>query len=97
VDFLSKNIAVFGVNDRDQESARAWVEREGLPFPILLDRDRSIAMAYGMSRAGDERYLADPSGGKRPAVVIDAEGVVLKLLPDLATVEGQRDALASLA
>ena len=97
MDFLSKNIAVFGVNDRDQESARAWVEREGLPFPILLDGDRSIAMAYGMSRAGDERYLADPSGGKRPAVVIDEEGVVLKLLPDLATVEGQRDALASLA
>jgi peroxiredoxin len=85
------------VNDRDQESARAWVEREGLPFPILLDRDRSIALAYGMSRAGDERYLADPSGGKRPTAIIDEEGVVLKLLPDLATVEDQREALAGLA
>ena len=85
------------MNDRDQESAQAWVEREGLPFPILLDRDRSIALAYGMSRAGHERYLADPSGGKRPAAIIDEEGVVLKLLPDLATVEDQREALASLA
>ncbi|MCH8282230.1 MAG: redoxin domain-containing protein, partial [Chloroflexi bacterium] len=45
---MDKNILVFGVNDRDQESARAWVEREGLPFPILLDSDRSIAVAYGM-------------------------------------------------
>ena len=50
-----------------------------------------------MSRAGDERYLADPSGGKRPAAIIDEEGVVLKLLPDLATVEDQEEALAGLA
>ena len=88
---------VFGVNDRDQDSARAWVEREDLPFPILLDPDRSIALAYGMSKAGDERYLADPSEGRRPAVIIDEQGVILKLLPDLATVDGQKQILASLA
>ena len=94
---MDKNILVFGVNDRDQESARAWVEREGLPFPILLDPDRSIALAYGMSSAGDERYLADPSEGRRPAVIIDEEGLILRVLPDLATVDGQKEVLASLA
>ena len=94
---MDKNILVFGVNDRDQESARDWVEREGLPFPILLDSDRSIAVAYGMSNAGDERYLADPSEGRRPAVIIDEEGLILRVLPDLATVDGQKEVLASLA
>ena len=94
---MDKNILVFGVNDRDQESARAWVEREGLPFQILLDPDRSIALAYGMSRAGDERYLADPSEGRRPSVIIDEEGLILRMLPDLATVDGQKEVLASLA
>ena len=94
---MDKNILVFGVNDRDQESARDWVEREGLPFPILLDSDRSIAVAYGMSSAGDERYLADPSEGRRPAVIIDEEGLILRVLPDLATVDGQNEVLASLA
>jgi len=89
---LDKNILVFGVNDRDQESAQAWVEREGLPFP-----DRSIALAYGMSSAGDEQYLADPSEGRRPAVIIDEEGMILRMLPDLATVDGQKEVLASLA
>ena len=93
---MDKNILVFGVNDRDQESARAWVEREGLPFPILLDSDRSIAVAYGMSSAGDERYLADPSEGRRPAVIIDEEGLILRVLPDLATVDRQKEILASL-
>ena len=88
---------VFGVNDRDQESARVWVEREALPFPVLLDPDRSIALAYSMSKAGDERYLADPSEGRRPAAIIDEQGVILKLLPDLATVDGQKEILESLA
>ncbi|MCH9018170.1 MAG: redoxin domain-containing protein, partial [Chloroflexi bacterium] len=71
--------------------------REALPFPVLLDPDRSIALAYGMSKAGDERYLANPAEGRRPAVIIDEQGIILKLLPDLATVDGQIEVLASLA
>ena len=72
------------------------MEREGLPFPILLDPERSIALAYGMSKAGDELYLANFSRGRRPAVIIDEDGRVLKMLPDLATVDGQTEVLASL-
>ncbi len=72
------------------------MEKEDLPFPVLLDPDRSIALAYGMSKAGDERYLANPSEGRRPAVVIDENGLVLKLLPDLTDVDGQMETLASL-
>ena len=87
---------MFGVNDRDQESVRAWVEQEELPFPVILDEERSIAIAYGMSKAGDERYLANPAEGRRPAVIIGEDGSVLRLLPDLATVEGQAEALAGL-
>ncbi len=72
------------------------MEREGLPFPILLDPERSIALAYGMSKAGDESYLASSSEGRRPAVIIDEDGRVLKMLPDLATADGQMEVLASL-
>ena len=72
------------------------MEKEGLPFPILMDPERSIALAFGMSTEGDERYLANPADGRRPAVVIDEEGMVLKLLPDLATVDQQLEVLASL-
>ena len=72
------------------------MEKEDLPFPILLDPDRAIALAYGMSKAGDERYLANPSGGRRPAVIIDRDGLVLRLLPDLSDVDGQMEALAGL-
>ena len=93
---MEKDIQVFGVNDQNQESIRSWVEKERLPFPVILDNERMIAVAYGMSKAGDERYLADPAEGRRPAVIVDEKGLVLKWLPDLATVEGQIDVLSSL-
>ena len=93
---MEKDIQVFGVNDRDQESICSWVEKERLPFPVILDNERMIAVAYGMSKSGDERYLADPAEGRRPAVIGDEEGLVLKWLPDLATVEGQMEVLSSL-
>ena len=93
---MEKDIQVFVVNERDQESIRSWVEKERLPFPVILDNERMIAVAYGMSKAGDERYLADPAEGRRPAVIVDEEGLVLKWLPDLATVEGQMEVLSSL-
>ena len=53
-------------------------------------------MAYGISKAGDESYLATPSGGSRPAVIIDEDGRILKLLLDLSNVDGQTEALAEL-
>jgi len=67
-----------------------------LPFPVLLDGDRSIAITFGMSNAGDERYLANPAEGRRPAVIVDEEGLVLKLVPDLATEDQQTEILANL-
>ena len=72
------------------------MEKESLPFPVILDNERTIAVAYGMSKVGDERYLANPAEGKRPAVIVDGEGLVLKWLPDLATIEGQMEILSSL-
>ncbi len=73
------------------------MEKEGLPFPVLSDPERSIALSYGMSKAGDSQYLANPAEGRRPAVIIDEEGLVLRILPDLATVTQQLEMLASLA
>ena len=89
-------MVVLGVNDRDQEAVQAWVEKESLPVPILLDPGRSIAISFGMSKAGDERYLANGAEGRRPGVVIDEQGIILKLLPDLSSVEMQQEVLASL-
>ena len=94
--FAGKNIAVYGVNDKSAESAREWIEREGLPFPVLVDPDRSMATAYGIARPDAERYVANNAEGRRPAVILDEEGTVVQVLPDLMTVDQQLEALANL-
>jgi peroxiredoxin len=85
--FADKNLVVYGMNDKDAESAKAWVGKEGLPFSVLLDTDWSVGIAYGMSEASAERYVANNAEGRRPAVVIDEAGLVVAWEPDMNTVD----------
>ena len=89
--FPEKNLVVFGMNDKDAESARTWIEKEELPFVVLLDADRAVGTAYGMSDPSAERYVANAAEGRRPAVVIDEEGLILAWEPDINTVDKIRD------
>ena len=73
------------------------MEKESLPFPVILDSERTISVAYGMSKGDDGPYLANSAEGRRPAVIVDRNGLVLRWLPDLATVEEQIKVLSSLA
>ena len=82
----AKNVVVYGINDKDAVAARAWVEREALPFTVLIDSDRRVGIAYGMSNATSERYVANAAEGRRPAVVVDREGRIAAWEPDMNTV-----------
>ena len=82
----AKNVVVYGINDKDAVAARAWVEREALPFTVLIDSDRRVGVAYGMSNATSERYVANAAQGRRPAVVVDREGRIAAWEPDMNTV-----------
>ena len=84
------------MNDGGPEAARDWIAREGLPFPVLVDADRSVATAYGIARPDAERYVANNAEGRRPAVIIDEVGKVIEVLPDLMTVAQQLEEVAKL-
>ena len=94
--FATKNLVVYGMNDKDAESAREWIEKEQLPFVVLLDQDRSVGIAYGMSEASAERYVANNGEGRRPAVVIDEAGLIAAWEPDMNTVEQINSLIARL-
>ena len=78
-----KNVVVYGMNDKDAEAAKAWCDKESLPFSVLIDSDRSVGIAYGMSAPDSERYVARPDDGRRPAVVIDENGRIAAWEPDM--------------
>ncbi len=82
-EFIEKNVVLFGIHDGSLEAARQWVEKEQLPFAVLNDPDRRVGIELGMSALHGERYVKDPSDGKRPAVVIDEYGVICEWEPDM--------------
>ena len=94
--FADKNLVVYGINDKDAESAREWVEKEQLPFSVLLDQDRRVGISYGMSEALAERYVANNAEGRRPAVVINETGLITAWEPDMNTVEQIDSLIANL-
>ena len=75
------------MNDKDAASAKAWVEKENLPFTVLIDSDRKVGIAYGMSDATSQRYVANAEEGRRPAVAIDEKGRIAAWEPDINTAE----------
>ena len=93
--FVAKGIEIVGLNDRPASEQKEWVERERLPFRVLSDPDRLIAKEYGIWVEGADRYVANNGEGRRPAVLIDEQGKIAKILPDLMTVEDDLSALRS--
>ena len=84
------------MNDRDAADAAAWIDRENLPFRVLVDSARSLGLAYGIAQPTVEKYVANNAEGRRPAVLIDEQGKVAMIFPDLRSVEDQAEALRTL-
>lgn len=85
-DFRDQGVRVVAVMSNAQDSAedvRAFVDDQGLTFPVLLDPDAKIADAYGASRT-PEVFLLDSSRTVRYQGRIDDQGRVgvIRTQPD---------------
>lgn len=86
-DYQTKNIAVLGVSADDQSSHQAFTEKYSLPFPLLVDTDRSIIQAYDVDGGG---YA------KRVTYVIDENGTISHVYDEVKTATHATDVLADL-
>ena len=59
--------AVLGVNNNTTEAHKGYCDKYGFGFPILADRDLSLARAYKAEKGG---------GIKRTVVVVGPDGTV---------------------
>jgi len=75
------------INDKDAELARKWVDEQQLPFSVLMDVGRTVGIAYGMSAQDGDRYVANAAEGRRPAVLVDEDGLIAAWEPDINSVE----------
>ena len=96
-DFQKTGAVVLGISPDGEESHAKFREKYGLPFTLLADTDHAVADAYGVW--GEKSYAGKTyMGVNRSTFVIDADGKVAKVFPNVKPAEhaGQvLDALAS--
>lgn len=80
---------ILGVSLDGKESHRKFIERFGLPFPLLSDEDAAISKAYGVYKEKN-MYGRKYWGIERSTFVIDAEGKV-KAIFRKVKVDGHAD------
>ena len=69
---------VLGVSPDDAKAHKKFVEKYGLPFPLLVDPDSKVAEKYGAWREKN-MYGKKSMGIQRSTFIIDGKGKVAKL------------------
>ena len=76
--FQAAGISVLGCSIDSAESHKAFIRKYRLPFPLLLDPDRSIARAYGA-----ENGIPILGLDRRVTYVIGEDGHISKVYPSV--------------
>src|SRR3982074_1659111 len=87
----ARGAEVFGVSTDGAEKHKAFREKFKLPFPLLVDEDRSLGNAYGVDVYSEEKPTY-----KRSTVVIDADGKVAKVMENVDPSTHAEEVLAAL-
>lgn len=80
----SGKLTVYGISQDDEATTRAFADKEGLKFPLMLDYDNYHSMVYGIASV-PTIFLADGSGmvlrkcvGNKPAILNEMSERVAK-------------------
>jgi thioredoxin-dependent peroxiredoxin len=92
-EFKGLKATVFGVSFDSVESHQKFIAKYNLPFVLLADTDKKIAIAYGAA-------AADSRSASRVTFIIGADGRIARVFPKVSPAEHSaelRQALAGLA
>lgn len=76
--FQAAGLTVLGCSIDSSDAHRKFIKKYNIPFPLLLDPDRKIATSYGVANGIPILGL-----DKRVTYVIDEEGRILKVYPNV--------------
>jgi peroxiredoxin Q/BCP len=94
-EFEKEGAVVLGVSPDDEKSHAKFREKYELPFALLADTDHQVAEQYGVW--GEKRYMGRTYlGVMRWTFVIDADGNVKKVFPDVKPAQHAENVLAAL-
>ena len=85
-ELTAKNIKVIGVSINDGPTHKKFALKYELPFPLLVDTDKTIAEAYGVWQE-KKNYGKTYMGTVRTTFLIDENGVIEKIIKKVDTKE----------
>jgi peroxiredoxin Q/BCP len=81
-EFQRSGAVVLGISPDDERSHEKFRDKYELPFPLLADTEHEVAEQYGVW--GEKKYMGKTYFGvSRWTFVIDEDGNVKKVLPDV--------------
>jgi thioredoxin-dependent peroxiredoxin len=94
-EFERAGAVVLGISPDDEGSHVKFRDKYELPFTLLADTDHSVAEQYGVW--GEKKYMGRTyMGVSRWTFVIDEDGTVKRVLPDVKPATHADDVLAVL-
>ena len=82
-EIVAKGAAILGVSAQDEKSHREFTGKYKLNFPLLADRDRAIAKAYGATGSGLGGLVRGLVGvSSRITYLIDEQGRIYQVIDD---------------
>jgi thioredoxin-dependent peroxiredoxin len=92
---ISAKAAVFGVSIDPLKSHLKFIKKHSLPFPLLVDEEKTLAEAYGVW-VEKSMYGKTYMGTERSTFVIGADGKLKAILPKVKPAEHFDQLLAAL-
>ena len=89
---LGKGFQVIGVSTDDEKSHKKFESKYNLPFPLVADEDKHIVEAYGVwveKNMYGKKYM----GTARTTFIIDADGVISKIIDKVDTKNSSQQVL----
>ncbi|MCH2199601.1 MAG: thioredoxin-dependent thiol peroxidase [Flavobacteriales bacterium] len=72
-------IEIIGVNDDPAKKHQKFIDKHGLPFPLIADEERSVLQAFGVW--GPKKFMGKEfDGTHRTTFLIDEEGTIVDVI-----------------
>ena len=92
---IGKGLEVIGVSTDDEKSHKKFESKFNLPFPLIADTEKEIVEAYGVwveKNMYGKKYM----GTARTTFIINAEGIIQKILDKVDTKASSQQVLDAL-
>lgn len=76
-DFSNMNAVILGVSPDNEASHTKFIEKQGLPFSLLVDDDHTVSEKYGVWKL-KKMFGREYMGIERSTFLIDPTGTVVK-------------------